>query len=169
MFKIIYQKNRLLTYSLISIVVFYFCFLVYQHFNDGVPSHHFLANEEYPEISNWYGIIVVCLFSSITLYTFRAKDFSLKNAVEAIIAFLYGLILFLSYSAELSAMTKSMFFGLFIIGLMYPIYRIHIYFGILLGMSYGFGAVLPTIMIGIAALLSWIIHFLILKVKQNLS
>jgi hypothetical protein len=151
--------SRQIANGLIILVFIYSLFLIYQHFNGGVPSHHFMANKAYPEISNWYGLLIISLLSYTTYAYFNKNEFSKNSLLESVAAFLYGLTIFFCFNSDYSAVTKIMFLGLFFIGLLYPIYRIHIYFGIVLGMTYGFGAILPAIMIGFAALLSFAFHF----------
>lgn len=154
--------------GLLILFISYTLFLIYQHFNGGVPSHHFMANEAYPEISNWYGVIVIALFAFFTCQHFNKNEFTKKTLLESIVAFLYGIGIFICFNHDYSEVTKIMFLGLFVIGLLYPIYRIHIYFGIVIGMTYGFGAILPAVMIGLAVVLSWICHALVRIIRNRL-
>jgi hypothetical protein len=55
------QKNyflntQILVTSIVSITIS--SLLAWNHFHGGVPSHHILAREDLPEISNWWGGII---------------------------------------------------------------------------------------------------------------
>jgi hypothetical protein len=147
----------------------YGLYLLYLQLNGGVPSHHFLANESYPKISNWYGLLVISILSFITYEKYKTTPFLKKELVESIIAILYGLLIYLCFKNHIKFDSSFLFIGIFIIGIIYPIYRIHIYFGVILGMTYGFGALLPAVMIGLAVLLSWISHTLIKVVRERFN
>jgi hypothetical protein len=129
----------------------------------------FLADESYPKISNWYGLLIISILSFITYKKFKTTPFLKKELLESIIAILYGLLIYLCFKNYLKFDPSYLFIGIFIIGIIYPIYRIHIYFGVILGMTYGFGAVLPAVMIVLAILLSWISHTLVKIVRERFS
>ena len=163
-----YTQREILGWGLITIPLVYFFFLLFQHYHGGVPSHHFLADATKPEISNWYGLIVLSILSLLTWKQKSKKVIGKSEVLEFIFAFLYGLILYFTFIFDQSMITKFLFFGLFFVGIIYPLFKIQIYFGIVLGMTYGFGAVLPAFMIGIIIVLSNIIRMISSKIKGSL-
>jgi hypothetical protein len=144
--------------SLITLAIptLYTIYLSYQHLTTGVDSHHFLANPDYPTISNWFGLPILALLSYLFYKKSIHQSDERRYLNEFFIAIIYGMVIYIGFKNGLEIVTGVMFLGLFIIGLFYPIYKINIYFGIVLGMTYGFGAVLPSIMIGLACLTSFL-------------
>ena len=65
----------------------------------------------------------------------------------------------ISFELGPSAVTTGLFFGLFVLAAVLPIYRIECIFGFVVGMNFTFGAVLPTLVAVVFAAVSVVLHF----------
>ena len=133
--------------------VFVLCILIVEHFRGGVISHHLLAREDMPKISNWWGILIVPLVSWVLLTLIQKrhkrsanhqKSISKQEIYGFIGAFIFGIIItVLFYNApELPGYLLLM---TIVVALFLPIYRPECYLGFILSMTYGFGGFIPVI------------------------
>lgn len=164
-------KIRVYFTSIIAISIW--ALLIWNHYHGGVPSHHILNDKNLPEISNWWGALLLPLLSWILFYRIK------KRAVENIdneskesdsqINIIYGFI-----GALFSGILLSVFFTLgyanfpayvllliLMSGLFFPIYRAEYILGFVLGMTFTFGAVLPTVIAFILALIGAFLYLCI--------
>lgn len=137
--------------------------LIWQHFHNGVPAHHLLANPEMPRISNGYrGLLLPVLTWGLLSLSKRhmiATDSSLQPVIVGLLAGLaYGIALSVAYFSGYQSIASTLFFSLLPLALLLPVYRPECLLGFILGMSAGFGAVLPTIFGTIMALITFPIH-----------
>lgn len=143
--------------------------LTWNHFNGGVPSHHVLADKNLPLISNWWGGLVIPLLTWFLTYRIqkriyrsvnRGTDSNLKQALVGFcIALAFGTLLAVFFSIG-SDMPGNMILGLLPLALFFPIYRAEYLLGFVFGMTYTFGAVLPTGVGSILALITAAIYLL---------
>jgi hypothetical protein len=145
--------------------------LIWNHFHGGVPSHHVLADANLPLISNWWGIIVIPLLTVFLTYRIQKRiygpnDQEISNLLKQVIfgflgALSFGILLAFFFASGNQDMPGYMILGLLPLSFFFPIYRAECMLGFVLGMTYTFGAVLPT---GIGSLLIliglWIYLFL---------
>lgn len=149
--------------------------LLWNHHNGGVPSHHILADKDLPEISNWWGGLLLPLLSCFLLYRIKKrvvinKDQTLLKAnipVNIIYGFLaaliFGILLSVFFTLGYSEISGCMLIGVFVLALFFPIYKSECILGFVIGMTFTFGAVLPTI---IGSLLALIGAFLYLCIRR---
>lgn len=137
--------------------------LAYEHFTGGVQAHHFLARGDLPSISNWFALLVLPLLGGLVALRARAHPSVLRWAgipvsiVAAMAAALvYGVVLATSFEIGASNLTHAVFFGLFALALLVPLYRVEFLAGFVLGMTVTFGPVLPLLIASIVALASLI-------------
>ncbi|NDV61945.1 hypothetical protein G0Q06_05735 [Puniceicoccales bacterium CK1056] len=138
--------------------------LIWQHFNGGVPNHYILHRSDLAAISNWWGAVLLPGLSWFLVgWIVRRESGSIRKVVviSFVGALLYGIGLSVSYSFGLESLASLMGPALLILALLLPIYRPEYYLGFVLGMSYTFGAVLPTVFALIVAVLSAAIYHLI--------
>lgn len=83
----------------------------------------------------------------------------MNMGIGAVCALLHGAALAVSFEAGVSALTSSLFFGLFVLSAMLPIYRIEYIFGFVVGMTFTFGGVLPVLVALVVAAVSALMHF----------
>jgi len=137
--------------------------LTWNHSHGGVPSHHVLADETLPLISNWWGILVIPLLTLFLTYRIQKRIYrpgrqetfnQLKQAIYWFLGALsFGILLAVFFTLGNSDMPGYMILGLLPLALFFPIYRAEYLLGFVLGMTYTFGAVLPT---GVGSLLALI-------------
>jgi len=137
--------------------------LLWQHLHDGVPSHHLLADPTLPEVSNWHGAVLLPVLTwgllSLTRRRLVATGTGLGSVVIALIAGIaYGAAMTITYFGGQDSVTGYLFFGLVPLALVLPVYRPECLLGFILGMSIGFGAVLPTLFGTVMAVATFAIH-----------
>ena len=135
------------------IVVFVLCIIILEHFRGGVISHHLLAREDMPKISNWWGILIVPLVSWVLLSFIQKRNKSStsnqtlvsKEEIYGFIgAFIFGIIItVLFYNAP--EFPGYLLLLTFVLALFLPIYRPEFYLGFILSMTYGFGGIIPVV------------------------
>ena len=136
--------------------------LAWYHFHGGVPSHHILAREDLPEISNGWGGLLLPLVSWFLLYRVHQRLFKIKLEKSEVIKFpkevlygfagalVFGIMLSIFFTLGLSDIPFYMMIGLLLSALFLPIYRAECLLGFIIGMTFTFGPVLP---IGIGSIL----------------
>ncbi|MDO1449359.1 hypothetical protein Q0590_23995 [Rhodocytophaga aerolata] len=174
-------KIRLYITALLAISIW--TLLAWNHFHGGIPSHHILADEELPAFSNGWGALLLPMLTWFLLYRIHKSVFGSKpgasqppkillNKLYGFTASLvFGILLSVFFTLAYTQLCGYMLLGLLPLGIFFPIYRPEYLLGFVLGMTFTFGAVLPTgigIIIGMLAFglfvsLRYIIHFLRLK------
>lgn len=146
--------------------------LGWEHLHGGVPAHHLLNRADLPAISNWWGALVIpaltwFLVGRIQLRLARPRADS-PGQSHRLPLVLTGFLCSLAYGAGLAlaftigAETVSyLFLGVFAISLFVPTYRAEYVLGFVLGMTFTFGAVLPTAIASVVALFSGLVHLLL--------
>ncbi len=160
-------KTRLYFTGIITIAIW--SLLLWSHFNGGVPSHHILAREDLPEISNWWGGLLVPLLSWFLLYRIQkriSKNPEVSNFPASVLygflgALTFGILLSIFFTLGDSDMPAYMMQGVFILALFLPIYRSEYLLGFVIGMTFTFGAVLPTGIGSILILISAVLYLLV--------
>ncbi len=127
--------------------------LLLEHFRGGVVSHHLLANENLPKISNWWGILTIPVISWFTFSNLQKRNISKDNGQEPILksqlygfigAFIFGIIMTILFYSSLEIHNYLLLLT-FALALFIPIYKPEYYLGFILSMAYGFGGILPVI------------------------
>ena len=153
-------KIRLYFTFLITIAIW--SLLAWYHYHGGVPSHHILAREDLPEISNWWGGLLLPLLTWFLLYrvqkrldsqTNKNSEFFKEVLFGFLAALLFGALLSIFFTLRYSEIPGYMLIGLLILAFFLPIYRAECLLGFVIGMTYTFGAILPT---GIGSILALI-------------
>ena len=163
-----FKKNGIIVLTLISVGIW--ALLLWQHFHDGVPSHSFMARKDMPSISNWWGAILLPLLTYFSLHRLQKRiDTVGENSVipakhiQSIgLLFLLGLIYtgtmsycFITDKSDLNGM---LFQGLFLLAVLLPIFRAEFLLGFVIGMTYTFGAILPTFIGSVIVGISFVAH-----------
>jgi hypothetical protein len=147
--------------------------LAWSHYHGGVPSHHILARADMPSISNWWGGLLLPLLTWFLLYrvarrltrTSDEKSNTSKLPINIVYGFggalLFGILLSTFYTLGYTDIPGYMINGLFILALFFPIYRAECLLGFVLGMTFTFGAVLPTAVGSVFALIGAVLYLLV--------
>lgn len=143
-------------YSTLAITSLIWLLLLWNHFNGGVPSHHILANNDLPSISNWWGGILLPTLTWFLLFRIdrRIRKESEKNSISSYHlrksfygfagSLLFGILLSLFFTLGYSDICGYLVLTLLPISFFIPIYRSEYLLGFVIGMTFTFGAVLPT-------------------------
>jgi hypothetical protein len=155
--------------------------LIWEHFHGGVPSHHILQQKDLPEISNWWGILLIPILSWVLIGRVEtrilkagsvSKTQLLKIKGLFIVGLSFGIVIVISFANNYKPFLDNVPFIFLLLSLFIPIYYAEFILGFILGMTYTFGAVLPTIFILIFSILGYLIYRyirpFILSVKKAL-
>ena len=162
----------------LAVMVFVILHLTVELLSGGVVVHYPLMDENMPPLSNWWGLLVLPGLAWIA-YGFMQKDSSghgimgLRNEVFFRLggAFVYGAALSAGFELGLGETPLYLLLGLFLGGIFYPVYRAELVLGLIMGMTYTFGAIIPTVVIGLVAISSLVLHnaalFIIRKLRPQ--
>jgi hypothetical protein len=138
--------------------------LGWEHTHGGVLAHHLLNRADLPAISNWWGLLLI---PALTWYLVGRMQRRLSQGSASRQALLAGFLGALAYGTSLAlAFTMGqeivtyLFLGLIVAALLAPAYRAEYVLGFVLGMTFTFGAVLPTFIACMLAAFSRITHWL---------
>jgi hypothetical protein len=144
--------------------------LTWEHFNGGVIEHHILHRSDMPAISNWWGLLLLPALTwfligrierRIALHS-GGKEAASKLPVRVIAGFigslLFGILLSVSFARHYESIASYLFEGMPLLALLLPVYRAECVLGFVLGMTFTFGAVLPTVVASIIGAGSAVIH-----------
>ena len=172
MHKASFFKVRLFLTALVSLAIW--ALLSYQHYHGGVPRHHLLADENLPSFSNWWGALLLPALTWILHYRIEKRSFTPDAATHPAPAtslqhVLYGFVGSLAFGGLLSIffmlgnteVPGYMLLVVFALALFLPVYRAQCLLGFVLGMSFTFGAVLPTFIGLILTLITLALYLLI--------
>lgn len=157
--------GRAPAYLALAALAFGLVHLVHEHLNGGVQSHHLLNRSDLPAVSNWLGVLILPLLGWVL--GLRVRNHSLSTGrsgfpagawVGLLGSFLYGAALAASFELDASALTSGLFLGLFVLAVALPIYRAEYILGFVVGMTFTFGAVLPALVAGVLALISFLVR-----------
>jgi hypothetical protein len=145
--------NKLSLYFLGAVTVFVVSLILWDYYHGGVPSHHFLNRKDLPEISNWWGAVVLPLATCLSLNRIKKRfnfdgDYSNQNIKKQfllpfVIAVLYAISIAVSFSTGNPQISGVLFQAIFILALFFPIYKSEYFLGFIIGLTYTFGGVLP--------------------------
>ena len=140
--------------------------LAWEASHGGIRSHHLLNQADLPAVSNGWGLLVLPVLGWLAAYFVRRRATSRAHAPSrALAAFCGALVVALALSAafrlELSNVTAGLFFAVLLSGVALRTYRAEYIFGFVLGMTFVFGSVLPTMAALVAGTVSVLAHFVV--------
>ncbi len=159
--------TKIIITGIVTILIFGLLF--WEYFHGGVPSHHILQKKDLPEISNWWGglllpVLTWILLGRIELRLNKQESLPQQNknqTVKILRLFLLGLILGImiavSFTNSYKFILDNVLYLLLILSFFFPVYYAEFILGFILGMAFTFGVVLPTIFILIIAALAFLI------------
>lgn len=162
----------------LAIILFACLHLTLEILNGGVNVHYPLMDEDMPAISNWWGLLVLPALAWVG-YAFMPGAVSGTGlwGLQPLVfyrlgaAFLYGAALSAGFEFNLGQTSLYLLLGLFMGGLFYPLYRLELILGLVMGMTYTFGAVIPFVVSSLVALSSLVLHnalsFALRKIKPQ--
>lgn len=162
--------TRFSLYATALVTVAMGALLAWSHTHGGVPSHHFLAREDMPAISNWWGGVLLPVLTWLLLARIRKQVFgqtdadsdssrALRRVLFGFVgALLFGVLISVLFTAGQSDMAGNVMLGLFVVAFFVPIYRPECLLGFVLAMTYTFGPVLPTLIGTVLGLIGLVLH-----------
>ncbi len=167
------QHPHFRTYFTAIIALAELAHLAFEHFNGGIVSHHILNDRNLPSISNAFGIVllpVLAWYLSGQVQQRIAKD--AKQAKRIVLCFfsalVFGLALSTAFTLGQETVSGWLFKGMLLGAVFLPLYRAEIVFGFILGMTFTFGAILPSIIGTIVVLLSMLFQLIIWPALRTL-
>lgn len=175
-----YLSTRIILTSIVTVLIFGLLFWQYLH--SGVPSHHILQQKDLPKISNWWGVLLLPVLTWLLLGRI-AKRLNKQNTlnqqnqhpiIKIIGLFLLGLLLGITiavaFTNNYTLFLDNVLYVLLVLSLILPLFYSEFIIGFVIGMTYTFGAILPTIFIMIIAALAFLlfrfIRLLLLKATK---
>lgn len=137
--------------------------LTWQQLHDGVPAHSFLARDDMPSISNWWGLLTLPLLTWFALgNTERRVAAGRTTAPAALAGFvgaaMFGAILAITYTLGYADVPRIQVRVLPLIAIALPIYRAEYLLGFVVALSYTFGGVLPLVIGSVFASVGAALH-----------
>lgn len=143
--------------------------LGFEYFDGGVRSHHVLNRADLPEISNWFGLIILPALGWAFGVRLRNRPGARRSIWVGLVASLaYGAALATSFELGATDITQAIFFGLLPLAIVAPIYRAECMLGFVAGMSFTFGAILPCFFAVLFACLSAALRLGFLAIRKRL-
>lgn len=145
--------------------------LAWDYFHGGVPTHHLLHDGDLPGISNWWGAIVLPVFTWFLLIRIQKRNDGNENSHSSenlgaivrrfVAALLVGISIAVCFSLGIEVIEYIMG-ALFVLSFLLPLYKSEYFLGFVLASTFTFGAIIP-IGFGIIIVL---VFFLFYKVSR---
>lgn len=163
------QKSlRLRVYLTGMVMLAELAHLAWEFFNGGVRSHHLLARADLPEVSNWWGLVLLPALTWFLVGRIRRRIAALpgnknpRTTTHIVAAFcaalMFGVLLSIAFTTGQATLSSYLFFGVLLAATFLPVYRAECLLGFVLGMTFTFGAVLPVLIGSLIAALSAFFH-----------
>lgn len=154
-------RTRLSITAAVSLAIW--TLLLWQQLHDGVPAHSYMARDDMPSISNWWGALTLPLLAWFALGSVQSRLAAGRVSARAAIggavgAFVFGAVLAGSYMLGHSEIPRMQVSVLPLFALAFPIYRAEYVLGFVLALSYTFGGVLPLVIGTVFALGGAVLH-----------
>ncbi len=159
-------------YFTVFVTISIWLLLLWNHYHGGVPSHHILAKENLPSVSNWWGgfwlpVLTWFLLSRIeknftnTKIKHPEKEFHLKHIIYRFAgALVFGITLSVFFTLGDTDVPAYLILLLLPLAFFVPVYRAECLLGFVMAMTFTFGAILPTgigIILGIAGAVIYLV------------
>lgn len=163
-------KARLYFTGIVALAIW--SLLAWNYYHGGVPSHHLLAREDLLSFSNGWGGLLLPLLAWFLSYRIQKRiyngkeKYSKENLPAHVVygfvgALLFGIVLSTFFTFGNEEMPFYMMMGLLALALFFHIFRAECFLGFVMGMTFTFGGVLPTIIGSVLALLGAVLYLLV--------
>lgn len=151
-------------------------FTLREHFSGGVITHYLLADDSMPGLSNWWGLLTVPLLALVVsvLLNKRLKkakdtDAGVKDSALPIKRFLgalcFGLVAGLLWELGQEPILQYYILLPVFVALFVRVHWPECMLGLVLGMLYTFGGILPILFSIVLFILTWIVYQIVRGVK----
>jgi hypothetical protein len=176
------QKSIKIKGFIVGIVTFLiFGFLFWEHFHGGVTSHHILHQQDLPSISNWWSGLLLPILTWFLLSRIEkrldkknSQTQQTNNAISKVfwiflIGLVFGVLLSTSFINDYKPFLDNVLYILILLSFIIPIYYSEFILGFILGMTYTFGAIIPTVFILIIAVIGLVAYRFIRPIILSLT
>jgi hypothetical protein len=144
--------------------------LLWAHFHAGVGSHFILQNKDLPEISNWWGGLLLPVLTWLLLGTIekrlarqetdlvQPKEQQFKILGLFLLGLLLGVSIAIAFAYDYKPFLDNVLYIILLLSLLVPIYFAEFILGFILGMTYTFGVVLPTIFMLVCGAIGFLLY-----------
>jgi hypothetical protein len=144
--------------------------LAWEYFNDGIRSHHFLGDPQFPAMHNAWGVLILPLLAWIASGALEKRGPSRPVVIGFMGALTFGAALAFSFFMGWMTAATALFFSAFLLSLLFPVYRGECILGFVLGMTITFGPFIPTAFAIAFAAVSATVHVALLPtLKRRIS
>ncbi len=149
--KKMFFKARLYFTGIVTVAIW--SLLAWNYYHGGVLTHHILQQGNLPGISNWWGGLLLPLLTWFLLYRLEKRRLLDEQDTSKFLrtiyygfggALVFGILLSIFFTFDYSDILEYMVDGLFLLAFFVPIYRSECLLGFVIGMTFTFGAMLPT-------------------------
>ncbi len=169
-------KNK--TKTTVGTLILTAIFIIIEHYEGGVVSHHLFAREDLPGISNWWGLFTVPILTWIVCSIINRRgskelersqiqdEYDEVTLTRFLSALVFGVLLSILWEYDFENILQYIILLPFLVAIFKPVHFPEHLLGFVIGMLYTFGGVLP-ILIGLVLLtVSFIINKLIQILKS---
>ena len=161
-------KIKALIVGVVTFLIFNFLF--WEHFHGGVTSHHLLHQQDLPSISNWWSGILLPILTWFLLSRIEkrldknnSQTPKTNNSFSTIFwlfitGLAFGILLSTSFTYEYKPFLDNVLYLIIILSFIIPVYYSEFILGFILGMTYTFGAIIPTVFILIVAIIGLVAY-----------
>lgn len=141
------KQHRVLITLVVTLLVW--GHVLWDHFHGGIPTHYLFHNENMPGIPNWVGAIILPFFTWFLLQRINKRmigSLGKESLMKIGLRFLAGLVFAITISICFlnDIMIVDYIMGaIFLLALIFPLYKSEYLLGWVLGAAYTFGAVIP--------------------------
>ncbi len=172
MLKILLRHKLLTAFGFGALIM---ALLTWESTRGGVVTHHLLAREDLPGISNWWGLLTVPLLAFVTLLVVerRLRIEPQQRAQTVFMAFfgalLFGLAMGALWQSDLQEVLSLAIWSPLVLAFFLPVYRPEYLLGLVVGLAYTFGGVLPFLIGFVLVALSWVLYQGVQLVRRMVS
>lgn len=158
-------KSRIRITAVVTLAIW--AHILWDYFHGGIPVHYVFHDDALPGIPNWVGGLVLPFFTWFLLYRIhrRIAGYGTIPASECLNAILKRFLASLSVALSISVffsfqidIIDYIMLAIFILALVYPLYKSEYLLGWVLGSSFTFGAIIPIVFGSILALLFFLLY-----------
>ena len=155
-------------------------FTLLEYLNGGVASHHLLAREDLPEISNWWGLLTVPILTWVVhsminkrseIESQANQNFKRNNNITQkrfLLALLFGISISVLWELGLENVLQYFILIPIVIAVFKPVHYPEFLLAFVIGMIYTFGGILPIIIGLVLMTISFMVNKFIQLLKTAL-
>lgn len=130
--------------------------LAWEATHGGIVSHHLLQRADLPGLSNAWGLLVLPALAAWAAGRWPSSPRERGPVLVGLaLPLLLGVALSVAFQLQWQGLTEALFMTLLLAAVLLPGHRPECLLGFVLGMSWTFGALLPTAVGAVIAGLSW--------------